>query len=303
MADVEFFGSATLGSRGQVAIPAALRRELKLRGGDHLLFLKAKGEDSGFLAALPAPSLQGDLPLQVWHALEDETHGTTPVRDGQAATATDEGALATLRSIDMFRELDEDVLRRIAPLMKQRRYARGEMIVREGEPCEAFYSIVSGLVKRYKLGADGQEQVLKMMGPGETFNEVPLLDGGPNPAWAEAMEDADLYVVDRRDFAALLEHEPRLCIGLVRELARRLRHLVGLVEDLSLRQTASRLARLLLEQPEMAGRLTQQEMAAMIGTVREVVGRALRVLEEAGAVRMARGRVEVADPEILRSMG
>jgi len=292
--DIRYYGSSTVGARGQVAIPAPLRRKLGLKTGDQVLFVQQGEEKAGFQVCLPSYALQGRLPAPI-----ATPHAPRPP-EAEAGPAPSDSVLAAVRSLDLFRDLDPAFQRQIAGLLREGRYARGEVIVREGEPCEALYCVASGLVKRYKLGPTGKEQVLKVLGPGDSFNEVPVLDGGPNPAWAEALEESVVYALHRQDFLVLLERNPDMCRGLVQVLGGRLRHLVGVVEDLSLRQVTGRVARLLLQQAEVAGRLTQQEMAAMVGTVREVIGRALHDLEELGAIRIRRGRIVILNPDLLR---
>jgi len=123
------------------------------------------------------------------------------------------------------------------------------------------------------------------LGPGDTFNDVAVLDGGPNPASAAAITDALLWVIMRDEMQRLAQVYPVLAWALIESIARRARHLVAMVEYLSLRSVKSRLARLLLNEAERAAKageldrsqmVTQSEMAARLGTVREIIGRALR---------------------------
>lgn len=220
----------------------------------------------------------------------------------EQGTAVTAQALARVRSVDLLRDLDPDSQARFARLLRERQYTRGEMIVHEGEPCEALYTVAEGLVKRFKLSPDGKEQVLKMLGPGDSFNEVPVLDGGPNPSSAEAVQDSVVCILRREDFLRLLEESPALSAAIVQILAGRLRHLVGLVEDLSLRQVIGRLARLLLDQPEMVSRLTHQQIASMVGATREVVGRGLHELERRGAIEVRSGRVAIVSRDRLEQL-
>lgn len=293
--DIRFYGSAVIGARGQVAVPARLRRELALKAGDQVLFVRDAGEPSGFQICLPDFALQGRLPTTVdaMKALKKRapTRGSNPDLPGQ---------LARVRSIELFRDLDPVLQQSIAALLRGQSYQRGEIIAREGEPCEALYMVASGRVKRVKLSPDGKEQILKIIGPGDSFNEVPVLDGGPNPAGAEALEPSVVDSLARADFLTLLQQSPPLAATLVQVLGKRTRHLVQLVEDLSLRDVTGRLARLLSQHADAAGRLTQQEMAAMVGTVREVIGRALHELEHGGAIQIAAGRVTIISPERLK---
>jgi CRP-like cAMP-binding protein len=166
--------------------------------------------------------------------------------------------------------------------------------------------VFSGLVKVFKTSAGGKEQMLRLIAAGHTFNDVPALDGGPNPAGAAAMEPSVVYIIRRAELRQLISTRPEVAEAVVQTLASALRHLVTLVEDLSLRHTTARVARILLEQEASSQRerqnyhLTQQEMAALAGTAREVVGRALKELEAAGAIEMRQGRAIVLSQKRLR---
>ena len=206
-----------------------------------------------------------------------------------------------LRQIPLFATLGTDDLAHVAALAVERQFERGDLILLEGEMGGALYYVRIGLVKVFKTSAGGKEQVLRLISPGHTFNDVPALDGGPNPASAAAMESSTVYAVPRAALRQLITKRPEVAAAVVRTLAGALRHLVGLVEDLSLRHVTARVAKLLLDQETSSQpyHLTQQEMAALVGTAREVVGRALRDLEIAGAIEMRQGRAVVLNRERL----
>lgn len=214
--------------------------------------------------------------------------------------------LDALRRIPLFAELEPADLAHVAAVTRERRYDRGEIILVEGERAGAFQYVYSGLVKVFKTSPEGKEQVLRLIASGHTFNDVPAFDGGPNPASAAAMEPSVIYSVGSAQLQQLMLERPAIAAGAVRSLANALRHLVSLVEDLSFRHVTERVAKILLDQEEAAAegqpphRLTQQEMAAMAGTAREMVGRALKDLEAAGAIAMRQGRAVVLDRERLR---
>jgi CRP/FNR family transcriptional regulator len=213
---------------------------------------------------------------------------------------------SALRQMPLFATLAEDDLALVAARMVERRYKRGDLILLQGEPGGALHYVRSGLVKVFKTSAEGKEQVLRLIGAGQIFNDVPALDGGPNPASAAAMEPSVVYALGHAELRKLILERPGVAEGAVRSMAGALRHLVALVEDLSFRHVTARVAKILLDQAEMdhegqsPHRLTQQEMAAMAGTAREMVGRALKELEAAGAIAMRQGRAVVLDAERLR---
>lgn len=204
-----------------------------------------------------------------------------------------------LHGLPLFQRLDESAVMEISRLAQRRSYASGELIGLEGEPCDIVYFVAQGWVKVYKLSLEGREQVLTRLGPGDSLYLVPAFDGGPNPASAEALTEATLYAFRREDFLWILRHHPQVTLTVLRDLAAKLRHLTVLVEDLSLRTVEGRLAKLLLnlaaEGNVAPRRMTQQEMAAQLGTVREVVGRALVELERNGLIRKERHRIVIVD--------
>lgn len=217
---------------------------------------------------------------------------------------------AVLRQVPYFADLDEAGLSRIEERLVERRYERGKVVFMEGGPCQGLYVVRSGRLRIFKVSAEGREQVLMVAGPGETFNEVPNFDGGANPATAETLEPSVLYLLPKNDLLSIVETEPVVARAIMRVFASHLRHLTALVEDLSFRNVTSRVAKILLTQVQRTGadpdtrppRLTQQQMAAMAGTAREVVGRALKALEQQGVIRVERGRVVVVSPERLADL-
>jgi CRP/FNR family cyclic AMP-dependent transcriptional regulator len=212
-------------------------------------------------------------------------------------------ALGLMHSVPYFARLDTAAMEAAAARAISRNYGRRAVIFLEGDPCAGLHVIEEGRVKLYKVSAEGRELVVKLLGPGEFFNEVAVFDGGPNPVSAMAALDATLWVIDCASMRELVSRFPALAAAVIENLAARSRELLSLVEDLSLRTVSARLAKLLLSQAQTGGeasRLTsQQEMAAQLGTVREMVGRALRTFEDAGFIRMDRHRIVILDREGL----
>ncbi len=212
-----------------------------------------------------------------------------------------------LKAIPYFADLSGDLLEAICRRVVVRNFDKGDIIFLEHDACDGIYFVKSGRVKVYKTSAEGKEQVLKVMAHGDSFNDVPVFDGGPNPASADAMEATTVYVIPKRDLLSLMEENPAVALGVIKVFAGRLRHLTMLVEDLSFRHVTSRLAKVLLEHADGTAeghkrRLTQQEMASIIGTAREVVGRSLRSLEEQGVIRMEGHRIVIVDKRKLSRM-
>jgi len=211
-----------------------------------------------------------------------------------------------LRQVPYLAPLDPKILQGLAPAVRLRTYAAGEIILSEGDPCDGLYFIVRGRVKVFKTSMDGKEQILRILGPGRTFNDVPVFDGGPNPGSVAGLETSVIGRLPAGYMLSLVETQPTVAMAVIRNLASRMRALTILVEDLSLRGVVARVAKRLLEcargdhtmvegSPGACARLTQHELAAMTGSVREVVQRALKNLEQDGAIRMERARIVILD--------
>jgi CRP-like cAMP-binding protein len=211
-----------------------------------------------------------------------------------------------LRKIPYFSALSTDDLAQVAMFTVERHFNRGDLILIAGETEGSLCYVCSGLVKVFKTSPEGKEQVLRLIGVGNTFNDVPALDGGPNPASVAAVESSKIYVIRRSGLHQLILTRPEVAEAVVFTLAKTLRHLVALVEDLSLRHVTARVAKILVDQEISAQqgqhvhRLTQTEMAALVGSTREVVGRALKELETTGAIEMRHGQAVVSNQERLR---
>jgi CRP-like cAMP-binding protein len=211
-----------------------------------------------------------------------------------------------LKSVPYFSDLSLAELESIRKLVFEKTADRAEIVLLEGESAANLYFVASGVVKVFKTSAEGKEQILSIVRPGESFNDVPIFDDGPNPVSAQAMGPVLLYGIKRSDLEVILRGYPQIALNTIKVLARRVRHLVSLVEDLSFKHVIGRVAKILLEHTAIekgpGPRLTQQEMAAMAGTAREVVGRSLRALEEGGAIKLDRHRIVITDKETLQKI-
>ncbi len=215
-----------------------------------------------------------------------------------------------LAQVPYFAGLDAATLAELARAVRRRRHEPGAHVVEQGEPCEGLRFVIEGQVRLVRGSAEGREHVVGVLGPGATFNDVAVFDGGPNPEGAVAVGPTTVGLVPMRTMSALLEKHPDVAKAALRVLAARQRSLTGLVEDLALRDVTQRVARLLLgcigREPHMiekaeaaCAHITHQEIAAMVGSVREVVQRALKSLEAEGAIKVERNRIEVRDPAKL----
>jgi CRP-like cAMP-binding protein len=221
-----------------------------------------------------------------------------------------------------FRSLADADLEVLGSAMAQRAYPLGQIVLLEGAASSVLYVVQSGRVKLFKTSAKGREQVLRLLRPGEMFNEVAVFDEGPNPASAQAIEETRLFLLRRRDLLRFMAERPGIALGVTRHFAFRLREALDLVEDLAFRDVSSRLARILLDGEAGGGRsvgdpsgspgspgaavraprLTHELLAAMAGSRREVVGRALKTLKQDGIIKLERGRIHVQDRAALQRL-
>ena len=212
----------------------------------------------------------------------------------------------TIRNTPYFSGLSESVLASVSRHFFEKKAVRGDILVFEGEPADALYFVIEGVVKVFKTSADGKEQILRIIRPGDSFNDVPVLSGGVNLASAAAMSVAVLNAIRKKDLEDVSREYPQIALNVIKVLSQRVQEMIELVEDLSFRNVSGRVAKILLENIGNGDgerpRLTQQEMAAMIGTAREMVGRSFRNLEEEGAIRIERNRIIIADKEILKKI-
>lgn len=212
-----------------------------------------------------------------------------------------------LRSVPYFTDLSEEEITRIDKALVERSFTKGQILFLDEEPCQGLYLVVAGQVRIFKTSPEGREIVMRVTHPGDSFNDAPAFDGGPNLVSASALRPSTVYIIPRQVLGSLFTACPA-ATAIVKGLAVRLRHLMTMVEDLSFRSVTGRVAKLLLEQavPEgkssSAPRLTQDEMAAMVGSVRDVIGRVLRTLEKDGAIRIEGHRILVVNRNLLRNI-
>jgi CRP/FNR family transcriptional regulator len=210
-----------------------------------------------------------------------------------------------LSKAPIFADLSDAEIAFLAPHAVARRFSSGELIFAEGEDCPGLFVIESGFVKIFKSSSTGREQVLAIDGPGQSIAELPVFDGGSYPASAQAVHDTTLLFVSKQDFHALCVEHPKVALKVLRVVGRRLRGLVAIIEELSFSTVRSRLASLLLRLAR-AGRQTpegvevmlpasNQELAAQIGTVRELVSRNLSRLQASGIIRIDGRTVLITD--------
>jgi CRP-like cAMP-binding protein len=210
--------------------------------------------------------------------------------------------LKTLRVNMYFDELPENVLKDIAEVTQLREYERGEVLFWEGDPCAGLHFIENGSVKLYRVSPQGRQYIITVLTEGATCNEVPAFDGRMNPVNVEALETTRAWVVDAHTLRELVKSNPEFALKVLSKFGQNLRNLVGKVSEMAFYQVTHRLARLITEMPveESRPHWTQEQLAARLGTVREVVSRSLKELEKSGAIRIEDRRIQIADDDLLR---
>jgi len=209
--------------------------------------------------------------------------------------------LKTLQKNPYFDNLPNDVLKSIVPHMQLHEYERGDILFWEGDPCSGLQIIESGSVKLYRVSQLGRQYIIAVMTEGATCNEVPAFDGGTNPVNLEALETSRVWVVEPQILRDLVLSNPEFALNILGKFGQNLRSLVGKVSEMAFYQVTHRLARLVSEMPTEEPReaWTQEQLAARLGTVREVVARSIKELEKSGAIRVEGRRIQIADNEIL----
>ena len=218
----------------------------------------------------------------------------------------------TLRRVAFFSVLPAAELESLAGHCSVRRLAKDEILFAEGDPCEGLFIVQSGATKVFKMSENGREQVLGIDRAGSTVAELPLFDGGNFPASAAAVEDSILLFLPKREFLGLCRRNSEVAFAVIRTLAWRFRYLTTLVEELSLKEVSNRLARFLRDRAVRDGvrtrrgiefplQETNQEIAAEVGTVRDLVSRNLRRFVDRGILRLELRRVIILDMSELEA--
>lgn len=211
-----------------------------------------------------------------------------------------------LHCIPHFNGIAAPSLARIARAAHRHSFQAGATIFTEGGDCAGFQVVLEGLVRIYRVNTEGRLHTLSLLRPYSPFNEVAAVDGGPNPFNAVAVTNVEVLSISHPQLMALMAGDPALIGRFMQSLARVNRDYIERLEDMTFRSIPSRLAKLFLHERTYADQiaeaptaLTQEEIAAILGTTREVVGRALRGLLNAGLL-VKRGRlVYIADRDGL----
>lgn len=211
-----------------------------------------------------------------------------------------------LQAHPYFASVPSERLAALAEHARRRTFESQHLLFLAGEPSAGLWIIESGRVKVYKMTPEGREHVLHLLGPGDSFNDIPALDDSPNAASAMTISDATIWCLPTSALRKALETDHDLALGVIDALTTRIRRLVVQIEDLALRSVTARLARFLLEQAETPNlrhpAVTRAIIATHLATTPETVSRALGTLEEMGAIAFDRHRITIRRPDLLREI-
>ena len=220
--------------------------------------------------------------------------------------------VAILRATQLFSVLEDAEITAFARRTVLRRFAAGELLFSEGEACEGLYVVAAGRVRIFKTSPTGRERILTVEGPGNSIAELPVFDGGLYPASAAAVEESQLLFVSRNDFRACCLEHPEVSLKVLQMVGTRLRRLVSIIEELSFTTLRHRLIAWLMREAQAHGHATpqgtafelgmsHQEIAAHIGTVRELVSRNMARLQAEGLIHVQGREITISNLEALEA--
>ena len=206
-----------------------------------------------------------------------------------------------LHGVSYFEKLSTRELIDIVASGSVKHFSAGELLFMENESCAGMYVLIQGQVNLLKTGPDGQETILNIIDPVTMFNEVPVLDGGPNPVSVLAAKNSILWRINCDKFRQLLIKHPQISMGMLSVLAKRNRLMLGHYVDLSFRTIPARLAKLLLEVSNdskeviLRNQHPSREMSARVVAAPEAVSRTLKIFKEARVIDCSRSIIKVID--------
>jgi CRP/FNR family transcriptional regulator, dissimilatory nitrate respiration regulator len=210
--------------------------------------------------------------------------------------------MVLLRSLPFFRGLPEERLARLARRAVVNMHAPGSVIATKDQSDDAFYLVASGQAKIFQIGADGREQTLYVLGPGELFCLCSLVDSSEFPAFTSALSETRVLTFPAKALADAAKEDPEVLFDLLRLMCRRLKDAMSMIESLALLALPGRVAGFLLHEaarkPEgdvVLMEISQRELAKIVGATPEALSRALRRLAEAGLITVRGREVEIRD--------
>ena len=219
-------------------------------------------------------------------------------------------ALSILRQHPIFSDLESEALEQLCRYAKHSTVKRGATICSKGDAGNSMFAVISGTVKISVSSADGRSAILNLIGAGELFGEIAVLDGQARTADATANTNCEIFALDRRDFLPFVRGQPALAMKFIELLCMRLRWTSDQVEQVILQDLPGRIASALIRLTEKyklapEGRtiaITQQEISEMVGMTRESINKQLRVWAARHWVRLEHGAIVVLKPEPLQAL-
>ena len=219
----------------------------------------------------------------------------------------------TLSQMEIFSDLSSSEIEDIEKLGKVKKFARGETIFSQGQEAKSAYVVIEGRVKVYKIGADGRTHILHIFGRKDMFGEAVMFSGRSYPAFAQALENSEIFSMPKSDFLTLVEAKPKVAIKMLGAQAMMLRRFAAKIEDLSLRAVSARLAGYFLEQIDIAGQPSEEGyvlklsmnkslLAAYLGTISETLSRTFHDFKEKGIIKEEKRGLVVTDLPQLQKL-
>jgi CRP/FNR family transcriptional regulator, cyclic AMP receptor protein len=213
---------------------------------------------------------------------------------------------AVLKAVPLFASVPEEQLRMMATVVTRRSAPRSNTIMAAGDPTDSLYIVLSGRLKVMMSDSDGKEVILAILGPGEFFGEMGLIDDEPRSASVVTLEACELLSIAKRDFRKCLAENFEMSMAVMRGLVRRLREADRKIGSLALLDVYGRVSRLLLDMAETVNgekivtkRLPKQDIAKMIGASREMVSRVMKDLQVGGYIEMRGSNIVLRDTIML----
>ena len=222
-------------------------------------------------------------------------------------------SIELLTRCPLFAGLKEEELKKIRAIASLKHIGKREVLFSEGEEAKGFYVTLSGKIKLYKISPEGKEQILHVVSAPDAFAEAALFLEGSYPAFAEALIDSQLLFFPKRDFVRLIEKNPQLSINMIVSLSHFLRRFASLIEELSLKEVSSRIAKYLLDLSLKASRegksakeveldLSKTQLALKLGTISETLSRTLAKMRVKGIIDVNRNKILILNREVLEEL-
>lgn len=222
-------------------------------------------------------------------------------------------SIELLKRCPLFAGLKDEDLKIVRAIATLRQIGKRQILFSEGEEAKGFYVIFSGKVKLYKISPEGKEQILHVVSAPDSFAEAALFLEGTYPAFAEPLSDSQLLFIPKKDFIQLIEKNPRLSINMIVSLSHYLRRFASLIEELSLKEVSSRIAKYLLDLSMKSSRegknpkeveldLSKTQLALKLGTISETLSRTLAKMKARGVIDVRKNRILILNRETLEEL-